>query len=81
MSTNYDKLAEEIKVGESILIDDGVIELKVTAINGKEIVNEVIHGGPVKSRKGMNLPDTIISAPSLTEKDIEDLVEALEGYT
>ena len=56
-----------------ILIDDGKIELKVTEVRDIDVVTEVVYGGPLKSRKGINLPFTKVSAPSLTEKDLKDL--------
>lgn len=72
-STSYTKLPQDVKKGDKILIDDGKIELEVKAIRKKEVVTEVIHGGKLKSKKGINLPHTNVSAPSLTEKDKEDL--------
>ena len=73
VSTSYKRLSEDVRVGDAILIDDGKIELKVKSIDGDEVVTEVIHGGPLLSRKGMNLPHTKVSSSSLTEKDIKDL--------
>src|SRR6056297_499762 len=76
---SYDKLPQDVKKGDTILIDDGKLELKVTGTNGKNSVRtEVIIGGPLSSKKGVNLPSTKISKPSLTEKDIEDAHFALE---
>jgi pyruvate kinase len=73
VSTSYKTLPKDVKVGDTILIDDGKIELKVTEVRDVDVVTEVIYGGPLKSRKGINLPFTKVSAPSLTEKDIVDL--------
>jgi pyruvate kinase len=74
LSTIYLGLARDVKPGDQILIDDGKIELKVLATDrDKEVDVEVIYGGLVKPRKGINLPDSEVSAPSMTEKDIEDL--------
>jgi pyruvate kinase len=73
VSTSYTDLPRDVRVGDLVLVDDGKIELKVTEIRDEEIVTEVIHGGPLKSRKGINLPFTKVSAPSLTEKDLADL--------
>lgn len=73
VSTSYKTLPKDVKVGDAILIDDGKIELKVTEIRDVDVVTEVIYGGPLKSRKGINLPFTKVSAPSLTEKDMTDL--------
>ncbi len=80
LSTIYMELAKDVKAGDAILIDDGKIELKVLATDGdKEVDVEVVYGGPVKPRKGINLPDTAVSAPSLTDKDIEDLHFGLDN--
>ena len=73
VSTSYTDLPRDVRVGDLVLVDDGKIELKVTEVREEEIVTEVVHGGPLKSRKGINLPFTQVSAPSLTPKDIEDL--------
>ncbi|HEY8513227.1 MAG TPA: pyruvate kinase [Cyclobacteriaceae bacterium] len=73
VSTSYTDLPRDVRVGDLVLVDDGKIELKVTEIRDEEIVTEVVHGGPLKSRKGINLPFTKVSAPSLTEKDLADL--------
>lgn len=78
-SINYVKLPEEVKPGERILLDDGKIALEVVKTDGKkEFVAKVIHGGILSSKKGVNLPNTKISMPSLTEKDLQDLEFALE---
>lgn len=70
----YEQLAHDVRPGNRILIDDGKIELRVLATNGIDTVKAlVIFGGPVSSKKGVNLPDTAVSSPSLTKKDIEDL--------
>lgn len=80
LSTIYLGLARDVKPGDMILIDDGKIELRVLATDrDKEVDVEVIYGGLVKPRKGINLPDSDVSAPSMTEKDIEDLKFGLEN--
>lgn len=79
VSTVYQGLCKDVEVGDMILIDDGKIELKVTAKEGEDVVTEVVYGGKLKSRKGINLPFTKVSAPSLTEKDLKDLVFGLEN--
>ena len=72
---NYESLPKDISEGERILIDDGKIILKVTDTNKKDqIITEVIQGGEISSNKGFNLPNTNISQPALTDKDIEDAV-------
>jgi pyruvate kinase len=79
LSTIYMGLARDVKPGDMILIDDGKIELKVLATDREtEVDVEVIYGGLVKPRKGINLPDSEVSAPAMTEKDIEDLKFGLE---
>ncbi|WP_456459048.1 pyruvate kinase [Reichenbachiella sp.] len=78
VSTTYKPLATDVVPGDLILVDDGKLQLKVTSSDGKDVTTEVVHGGMLKSRKGINLPNTAISAPSLTEKDREDLEFGLE---
>ncbi len=78
ISTSYQCLTSDVKVGDMILIDDGNIELKVLETGNGEVKAEIIYGGILKSRKGINLPNTQVSEPSLTEKDRKDLVFGLE---
>jgi len=73
VSTSYEALPRDVKKGDMILVDDGKIELRVTEVRDIDVVTEVVYGGPLKSRKGINLPFTKVSAPSLTEKDLKDL--------
>jgi pyruvate kinase len=76
----YPEFPKDVKVGDRILIDDGKIQLTVTVSNATdEVKAKVIHGGVLASRKGVNLPNTKISLPSLTDKDKEDLQFALEN--
>ncbi|MEY3053253.1 MAG: hypothetical protein RLY31_3038 [Bacteroidota bacterium] len=71
---SYQQLAKDVRIGEEILVDDGKIRLLVLDTNGKDTVRlKVTHGGPLKSNKGVNLPNTKVSLPALTEKDIRDL--------
>ncbi len=77
-STSYKALPNDVKVGDTILIDDGKIELKVSEVRDIDVVSEVVYGGPLKSKKGINLPNTKVSAPSLTEKDLKDLEFGLQ---
>ncbi len=75
----YSKFAADVKVGERILIDDGKILLEIAKTNGvDEVEATVIHGGPLKSKKGVNLPNTKISLPCLTKKDLADLEVAMK---
>jgi pyruvate kinase len=77
--TTFKGLPGDVKVGDPILIDDGKIRLRVTAIeNGTDVHTEVLVGGPVSNNKGINLPGVAVSVPALSEKDIEDLKFALE---
>jgi pyruvate kinase len=73
VSTSYERLPQDVKVGDMILVDDGKIELKVKEVRGEEVITTVVYGGPLKPRKGINLPFSKVSAPSLTEKDLKDL--------
>lgn len=71
---SYKPLPQDVKPGEIILVDDGKIKLEVKSTNGKdEVITEVISGGILSSKKGVNLPNTNISLPSLTEKDLADV--------
>lgn len=75
---NYDNFARDVSVGETILVDDGKLVFKVISTNqNDEVVLESVYGGLLNSRKGVNLPDTKISMPCLTEKDLKDLDFAL----
>ncbi|MBX2962578.1 MAG: pyruvate kinase [Cyclobacteriaceae bacterium] len=78
-STSYQQLPKDVKAGDLILVDDGKIELKVREVRDNDVVTTVIYGGPLKSRKGINLPFTKVSAPSLTEKDLKDLEFGLQN--
>jgi len=73
ISTTFQTLAQEIKSGDRILLSDGLIELRVHAIHGNEVECEVINGGMLGEHKGINLPGIVLSVPSMTEKDAEDL--------
>lgn len=75
---DYPMLAEDAREGNQILIDDGLLELKIVKKKGKEITAKVVVGGEIKSRKGVNLPDVDISMSSITQKDIEDLEFGLD---
>lgn len=73
VSTTYRSLTRDVKKGDRILLDDGLIELKVREVKGREVRCRVIEGGILRDHKGINLPGVKISAPPLTKKDIEDL--------
>lgn len=70
---SYPNLAKDVQVGKRILIDDGLLELEVMATEGADVVTEVVVGGTLRSRKGVNLPHIRNSTPSLTQKDLHDL--------
>jgi pyruvate kinase len=70
---DYEHLPKDVQPGDQILLDDGRIELRVEAIDGPSVETEVIVGGPIGEHKGINLPGVALSAPSLTEKDQDDL--------
>jgi pyruvate kinase len=70
---DYPNLVKEAEVGNTILLDDGLLEFKVVEKSDKDLKVEVVVGGLLKSRKGVNLPNVRISIPALTEKDIKDL--------
>lgn len=73
----YDKFPQDAKTGERILLDDGKLIFEVVSTDKKsEVVAKVIQGGPLRSKKGVNLPNTNISQPALTKKDIEDAIFA-----
>lgn len=71
---SYDRFAKDVKVGERVLVDDGKLVFEVVETNKEDTVRlKTLFGGTLSSRKGVNLPNTKISLPSLTEKDIKDL--------
>ncbi|MBB3123067.1 pyruvate kinase [Mesoflavibacter sabulilitoris] len=73
----YDNFPQDTKPGERILLDDGKLIFEVVSTDKKkEVIAKVIQGGPLKSKKGVNLPNTNISQPALTEKDVEDAIFA-----
>jgi pyruvate kinase len=74
----YRELANDVHVGDRILINDGLLELVVLEVNAPRVTARVLHGGRLTSHKGMNLPGVHVSAPSITEKDREDVVFAVQ---
>jgi len=79
VSTPYDGMYNDVKIGDRVLMDDGKLEVLVTGIDGTDVITEVIYGGYLKSKKGVNLPNTKVSMPSVTQKDWEDLDFGLEN--
>ena len=78
VSTTYQHLPSDVRVGDRILLDDGQMELRVAAIEGADVVTTVVHGGVLKEQKGINLPGVNVSSPALTEKDLADLAYGVE---
>src|SRR5690606_28392433 len=75
--TTYPELCEDVQPGNRVLLDDGIMELRVTAVDPPRVTCQVVRGGLLRENKGMNLPGVRVSAPALTEKDIADLEFAL----
>ena len=78
VGTSYRQLAQDVSAGDMILLDDGQIELRVTAVEGTRVICEVSVGGKLSDNKGMNRQGGGLSAPALTDKDLEDIVAAAE---
>jgi pyruvate kinase len=74
VSTTYGGLPGDVRRGAQLLLDDGLLALEVTDVRGNDVVTRVTIGGMLKDNKGINLPDVVVSAPGLTEKDKADLV-------
>jgi pyruvate kinase len=73
----YDDIARDVQVGGRILVDDGLLEFEVVAVEGEHVRVRTVHGGSLKRHKGMNLPGIDVSAPSLTDKDLADIEFAI----
>lgn len=78
VSVTYADITKDLKVGSTVLIDDGLIELTVKEITGNDVICEVINSGLLGSRKGVNLPDVHLGLPALAEKDINDIKFGIE---
>jgi pyruvate kinase len=76
-STVYADFAKDVKAGDRVLLADGSIELRALASDGVAVETEVVSGGPISDKKGINLPGVRVSTPSLTKKDTADLREGL----
>jgi len=79
MSVNYDRLPSEVKKSERILLDDGNIELRVIGLEQDSVRCKIINGGVIRSYRGVNLPESIISVQSVTKKDVADLDFGIEN--
>ncbi|MGZ5279774.1 MAG: pyruvate kinase [Pseudobdellovibrionaceae bacterium] len=71
--SDFPELAQSVKKDSRILLDDGLLELNVLSVEGDEVFCEVIYGGTLKDRKGMNIPGVLLAVDCLTEKDLKDL--------
>jgi pyruvate kinase len=78
VATNYEKLSQEVKTGDTILLDDGIIELKVLRTTETDTECEIINAGILKDHQGINIPGVRLSIPALTDKDKEDLAFGLK---
>ena len=74
----YERLAEDLHVGDRILVDDGLLEVVVVDVKKPRVKARVLHGGPLRSHKWMNFPGVLVSSPSLTDKDRADVKFAVE---
>ncbi|HEX8035068.1 MAG TPA: pyruvate kinase [Ktedonobacterales bacterium] len=74
VSTTYAALPKDVKPGNTILLSDGSIELRVVSVDGEDVICEVVHGGQLAEHQGINLPGVAVSAPALTDKDRADLI-------
>ncbi|HZC18479.1 MAG TPA: pyruvate kinase, partial [Rubrobacteraceae bacterium] len=73
LSTSYEQIAEDVKPEHRILMDDGLLEVRVEEIEDNEVICTVVNGGPISSHKGLNFPDSSLSVGGLTDKDLDDL--------
>jgi len=78
VSTTYEQLPEDVEAGDILLIDDGLIRLEATAVTDTDVQCVVLVGGEIGDHKGINLPTSSLSTPSLTDKDKEDLKHGIE---
>jgi pyruvate kinase len=78
LPVTYETLATDVHVGDRVLINDGLLELVVLDVAPPRVTARVLHGGPLTSHKGINLPGVSVSAPSITDKDREDVAFAVE---
>jgi pyruvate kinase len=79
IEVTYTRLIQDIAIGDTILIDDGKIMLQTIDKQGKDLITRIVYGGHLRSRKGVNLPNTKLSTPSITEKDQQDLQFGLQN--
>ena len=77
VSTTYSRLADDVRPGDRLLVDDGNIALVVIDVDGPEVRCDVLEGGTVSDNKGLSLPGAAVSVPALSDKDADDLRFAL----
>lgn len=78
VSQTYPQLAQDVKPGDTLLIDDGLIGLAVKEIRGDDVVCQVVNGGELGQRKGINVPNVKVNLPGITERDREDILFGIE---
>ncbi|HEY9713177.1 MAG TPA: pyruvate kinase, partial [Chroococcales cyanobacterium] len=78
VTTNYEPLSQEVKTSDTILLDDGIMELKVLKTTETDTICEIINGGILKNHQGINIPGVRLSIPAMTEKDKADLAFGLK---
>ena len=76
--TTYAALAQDVKAGSTILLNDGLLNVEVTSVKGDRVYGKVRYGGELSANKGMNLPGVQVSAPAVTDKDREEIARAVE---
>ncbi len=80
LPVTYEKLHEDVKAGDRILLDDGLLSVRVVSVEDRDIACEVVDGGPLTSHKGMNFPTAMLSVSAITDKDKEDLRFGVEQH-
>jgi pyruvate kinase len=78
VEVTYDHIADDLKAGDRVLVDDGLIEMVVLDVKGGRVFARILYGGMIKRHKGLNLPGVVVSAPSITAKDEIDTAFAIE---
>jgi len=73
-SVSYDKLPQDMRIGDTILVDDGLVGFKVNSVDGTEVYCTVLNSGIIGNHKGINIPGVPVSIPALTDKDIDDIM-------
>jgi pyruvate kinase len=79
VTTSYTNLPKDVRAGDTILLDDGKLRLNVESVSGNDVTCDIVVGGKLSSRKGINLPGLALSVPSFTPKDLEDLAFGIKN--